>query len=78
MFTFIYFAIVVLGILISLLLLAIDVIDEDSVFYGIMFSLLWIIAIPTIIIVFIFYGFYLFCIKYKYKIRKILKIKDKE
>lgn len=78
MFTLIYFAIVVFGVLISILLLAIDIIDEDSMVDSMAFSLLWPISIPIFIIIFSFCGFYLLCIKYKYKIRKILRIKNKK
>lgn len=78
MFILIYFAIVVLGILISILLHAIDIIDENIMVGSMALSLLWPISIPVFVIVFSFYGFYLLCIKYKYKIRKILRIKDKE
>lgn len=77
MFIFIYLTIVVLGILISILLHAIDVIDEDSMGSSMAFSLLWPIIIPVFIIIFSFFGFYLLCVKYKHKIRKILRIKDK-
>lgn len=78
MFIFIYLTIVVLGILISILLYAIDVIDESYMFGVIILSALWVISIPVVIIAFIFYGFYLLCVKYKHKIRKILRIKDKK